>query len=760
MTQSIDLISFRNEILYEVNALANSGEDGGITEEKFTELIIDILTTAQQTENARECREIREDSIGRRLHKINGYALSENYETLDLFVCLFNGGKEIPKFHSEDVKAVVSQSTRFLKSSLNGYLDEIEETAPIFDFAKTIKNIQTELVRANIFIISDGQINTDSIADIEIRNILVKYHIRDIDYIHKISGSASGRLPIEVDFVNKYNTDISFLSVPSFVGDLETFLFVLPGEILSQIYLDYGSQLLEQNVRSFLQFRGKINKGIRDTLLTTPHMFFAYNNGITATASAVEMDDGQRRIVRIIDLQIVNGGQTTASLLHTYLKNKKSSIAGSFVQVKLTVIRDVSKRAEIVSKISRFANSQNKVSDADLTSNNPFHIKLEQLSRMIWTPDKSNSKKLTQWFYERARGQYNDQLGRAQTPTKKRSWIERHPKSQMFDKEELARYWMAWEKTPWWVVRGRQRNFLEFMKIAKQLRVDNVFFEDLIAKAILFKSAESLYGRGSNSMGDLRYIVVPYTISWLSQVTNGRLDLYKIWLNQKISPGLSVIIESALRSIDKYIRDTAPNGLLGEWGKKEECWTGLKGVVFDGTLILEDFSDEITIQKRHHWTDTEEQRVENISLQNELKSVSISEWKAIQEWGRLTGYINSYELGVLFSIEKKFRTFKDLTEIEIKNGKNIIDRVLREAPLILAKDQENPSMPIESNTSKYSIEFVQKIWDWERKHKKLFDKEANFLKKLIKSGAEPTEFQNKYIGKIFGKVKKYGFRLT
>jgi hypothetical protein len=87
--------------------------------------------------------------------------------------------------------------------------------------------------------------------------------------------------------------------------------------MLADIYNDYRSALLERNVRSFLQFNGKVNKGIRDTLKTAPHRFLPYNNGLSTTASSVVLtgaSNGTAHIRSLADFQIVNGGQTTASI--------------------------------------------------------------------------------------------------------------------------------------------------------------------------------------------------------------------------------------------------------------------------------------------------------------------------------------------------------------------------------------------------------------------------------------------------------------
>ena len=45
--------------------------------------------------------------------------------------------------------------------------------------------------------------------------------------------------------------------------DYESYIAIIPGEGLARLYKQFGARLLEQNVRSFLQFTSKINKGIR-----------------------------------------------------------------------------------------------------------------------------------------------------------------------------------------------------------------------------------------------------------------------------------------------------------------------------------------------------------------------------------------------------------------------------------------------------------------------------------------------------------------
>ena len=579
-------------ILQDIADAIQADSTGGIREEKFVQLVLEYLDEAGETEGAVPCREIRENSIGNRIHKINGYALSEGYETVDLFIAAFKGITNIGRLYSEELKTAVNLSTRFLQNSLSNKMEGIEETAPVFDFVNTIRKISKDIVRVNIYILSDMLIPLNPPDPAEINGIRVHYHIRDIEYLYRIHTSGSGKQAIIIDFAAVFKEVIPCLPMPEKNDDYDSYLCVIPARILADIYKDYGARLLEQNVRTFLQFRGNINKGIRDTILKEPHMFMAYNNGISATAESVELTDDNKSIISIKDFQIVNGGQTTASIFQTRRKYKTANINAVCIQVKLSVIRDPLKKSEIVSLISRYANTQNKVSEADLSSNHPFHIELEHLSRKTWT-SANHEKNQTRWFYERARGQYNDELSQIDSAAQQKKWLNRNPKNQKFAKEELARFYITWEMEPWWVVRGRQRNFIEFMKVADDLEVTSAFYEDLIAKAIIFRTAERLYGTGNKAIGDLRYMVVPYTISWLRLITYSYINLFKIWKNQELTSEFENYLLIALQNVDAFMRETAPGGLIGEWAKKPECWKQLKIRKLDTVLPEQElFTDE------------------------------------------------------------------------------------------------------------------------------------------------------------------------
>ena len=198
---------------------------------------------------------------------------------------------------------------------------------------------------------------------------------------------------------------------------------IFSGDTLYELYEAYGPRILEYNVRAFLQTRGKVNRGIRETIRDHPGHFMAYNNGISVTADEVRTStlNGGTTITGFKGLQIVNGGQTTASI---HRARKRDRFDLSRVQVPAKVTRLPPENVEkMVPRISRFANTQNVIQEADFSSNEPFHIAIERLSQRTWAPGER-----TRWFYERSRGQYQTAINiEGSTPARLRAFRERTP---------------------------------------------------------------------------------------------------------------------------------------------------------------------------------------------------------------------------------------------------------------------------------------------------------------------------------------------
>ena len=674
-------------------------------------------------------------------------------------------------FFRKAIYSIENEKSSYFK---NEYVDEIEESSEIFQFAYTLaksQDIKENLVRVNAFIITNGSYKGDFPANTLISGYNFYYKIFDIESLYNITEKS--HIPIEINFKADGFT-VPCIPSPSVNEEYQSYLAIIPREALASIYERFGSRLLEQNVRSFLQFNGKINKGIRTTIMKEPEMFLAFNNGIAATADEIELEDsedGNGKIISVVkDLQIVNGGQTTASIYHTQKKDK-ADISNIFVQVKLSVVKNKEKFSEIVSRISEYANTQNKVSVSDLSSNRPYHIELEKLSRNIFTPITDSKPIQTKWFYERARGQYkNAILKDGFTPSRKKAFDLKNPKHQLFTKEELAKYINAYQEIadgkkilvgPHYVVRGNQKNYVQFINYSLEKKLNNVYFEDTIAKAILYRAAEKAYGIKPNAIGDMRYITVPFAVTLLNCLTKNQLDLYKIWKAQDVSETLKSLFHEMMSAIEPFIKDTPPGGLYGEWAKKEDCWIKVKNndFGFDLSIIKQDLIDKKNPPKRVIISDDETELQKRQEDLEKIKSIPTAIWKKIEEWGRETDNLSNNQQSIAWNLSLKVRNNSPILANEMSNGISIIEKVIDKAPeLFFEIDELVEASKTNGKDPEITLELIKKMVDWDRSKKRLKPHHFRMMFDIV-NGKEDLSSQNKkYCLMNFHFISKYGFK--
>jgi hypothetical protein len=785
--ENLELSKFYASLMQDIAAIQSTDEEGAVSEQVFTQQAVDLLAAAGESENI--VVRYDEKALGTpKQHKINAYAISENYETVDLFITIFTPTQEIARISNLEIETASKRILNFFRKAIysggderskyfkSDYVDEIEESSEIFQFAFALarsKEIKENLVRINAFILTNGIYKGEYPLNTTISGYNFYYKIFDIESIYNLSEKS--HIPIEVYFKSD-GFIVPCIPSPSVNEEYQSFLAIFPGEALASIYERFGSRLLEQNVRSFLQFTGKINKGIRNTILKEPEMFLAFNNGLAATADEIELEDGENGYGKIIsfvkDFQIVNGGQTTASIYHTQKKDK-ADISKVSVQVKISVIKNKGNFSEIVSRISEYANTQNKVSVSDLSSNRPYHIELEKLSRNIFTPINDNRPIQTKWFYERARGQYrNAILKEGFTPSRRKAFDLKNPKNHLFNKEELAKYINSYQEIsdgkkisigPHFVVRGNQKNYVQFINYNLEKKLNNVYYEDLIAKAILYRTAEKVYGVKPRAIGDMRYITVPYTITMLNRLTKNQLDLYKIWKTQEVSNSLKSLLFEMMTRIEVFIKDTAPGGLYGEWAKREECWIKIResNMEFDLESIKPDLIDKKNPPKRVVISDDEvenQKRVEDYEL---IKSVPSKIWKRIEEWGRDTGYLSTVQKNVAWNLMVKVRNNSNLIPGEVSSGNAILDIVISKSPELLFDEDEisEPTSKYEKGDPEITMDLIQRMVSWDKKNKRLKPHHFRLMYDILNGKKELTTQNKKYCLINYRFISRLGFNI-
>ncbi len=465
----------------------------------------------------------------------------------------------------------------------------------------------------------------------------------DLDRLVKTCGG-DGDERASIDFVGEFGVSLPCLITSKTDDGLQVFMTWIRGDILAQIYNTYRSRLLERNVRSFLQFTGKVNKGIRETVVDTPARFLSYNNGLSATASLVDLEDvgsGLARIRAVKDFRIVNGGQTTASIA-SCARRDRADVSGVSVAMKLTVVPP-DKLDAFVPLISKFANTQNRIQEADFSANHPWHIELERLSRNAWTKPTTETPRGTRWFYERSRGQYADELASQITPAGRRRFRIENPTSQKFTKTDLAKYVLTWDQQPAVVSRGAQKCFVNFMnRIQRERRPppDAKEFERIAGLGLLFRRTEKLYGE----MGyqGYRAQVVTYSIARLSNALARRLPFDNMWKDQAIHEDLTASLAKMIVGVRDIVTQPPGNRNITEWCKRDDCWAAIRALpaAVDGV-------DELTGTSDPRRSDQPTNADGTVIV---VAAVPADVWFAVSKWAKDTRTLQPWQRSLAYAL--------------------------------------------------------------------------------------------------------------
>jgi len=520
--------------------------------------------------------------------KVDAYAFDEEYANPVLVVSHWLDEPDPSKSRvtGSEIDRLLKRGWNFLAESLKGRLkDTIDVSSPAQELSSLIHECRNDILSAKVVLVTDGvtperRATCEMLDGIEITGV-----VWDIQRAYSFEKTGE-REQILIDFEADYGGAIPCVEQPSPGGKYTTYLAFVPGSVLADLYADWKIRLLERNVRVFLSHRPKVNQGIRDTIREEADMFCAYNNGITVYAQSVELaglGDGGKGISKVVDFQIVNGGQTTASLYHTREKYK-ADLSMVSVQMKLMLINEDARPDDLpaelrlsdvlVPKIGRFSNTQNRIQLADLLANDPPHPELHAISRNLAAPDPTGGSVQTYWFYEKARGSYEETRRLdARTGAQQKKFDQKYPRRQRFDKGKFGKAWNSYRKQPHVVCLGAMKNFARFNAWLQELKDEDwqAFFRKTVALVMMWNEAERIVRR--QKFRGYCHAIVTYTLAWLHHLTDLRIDLDRIWHEQRMDDSISEAIELLCVEVNRQIRDMTLN--VTEWCKKEDCWERL-----------------------------------------------------------------------------------------------------------------------------------------------------------------------------------------
>lgn len=645
MAEQDDVAAFASSLAADIRDRALGDASGAeFRENAFVEIVADHLAEIGMLDNPEVC--YYEGRVGNGIVRLNGYAASDDGERLDLLVAIF-GDTDAPRTVSgEELSRVAGQAGRALAAAKRNAHEQMERASDAFAMMQRISEVlAAEVDQVRIFVITDGLSAARGIKPATLSGIDVRFEVYDIRRLARTMGNGQSGEVIDIRLADLGLEPIPCIAMPSGGEDYEAYLAIIPGDTLYRMYEEFGPRLLEYNVRAFLQASGKVNRGIRETLRDEPQHFMAYNNGISVTVDEIETEqiDSGLVITRLRGLQIVNGGQTTASI-HRARRRDRMDLSAVHVPAKITRL-PVERIDDMVPKISRYANTQNVIQEADFSSNEPFHVVLERLSKTVWAPNGR-----MRWFYERARGQYQTAMNlEGSTPARLRDFKERTPSSQRFTKTDLAKFLNSWNRLPHVVSGGAQKNFVAFMRALRQTRgttwePDEAFYRDLIAKAILFAAVTRIVRQ--EKFPAYRANIVCYLVAYLSHRYGGRIESEEIWRQQGISASLEKMLRDWAHPIADCIQESANGRNVTEWCKKEACWNSVKLLDLQISDVRpaelpvagEDADSGLTL-------DPDAQ-----SAASECMKLTGEQWFGLQAWGRRTGELTEWQAGIAHTL--------------------------------------------------------------------------------------------------------------
>lgn len=624
----IEINEFYEDLLQDI--LGSAETRGEMQAQSFFEVFTSsLIETGDLT---KECEYTYFHKVG---IEVSGWDFDEEKKMLTLLICDQFDSENIQTLSKSSIDSRFKRLFNFYNKSIEKFYENLEETSDAFKLAYNIfdKYCRNEYIKVRLMLLTNGKLtkNVNEILSQEVNGIKIEYQIIDIEYLYKTKLSQFIEEDIELD------VNIPCLKVDT-SKEYSSYLAVIDGETICNIYENLGKKVLDENVRTFLQFKGGVNKGIRSTIENKPEYFFAYNNGITATAKGIELNENKDKIIKIKNLQIVNGGQTTSSIYRAKSDSKDIGIDFSqiFVQMKLSLIEDKNNYQDFVQNISRYANTQNKVNESDFFSNHEFHKEFSSYSKRIWAPPKYNKQKKTRWFYERVRGEYLNDLALCSTPVRKLNFKLDSPKDQVLDKVFLSKSENVWGLRPVEVCKGAQYSFKIFAEaVVKEYSKNNemiteTYFKNAVSRAIIFKKLEKLISKSEWYDGGYRAQTVAYTLAYLSnylQENKLYFNFNLIWEAQDIYDDLLILLEKLSYKIYKIITKPLKGySNIGEWCKKDSCWQTVKNenieLVFPQGYLLEKEEQKEVVKKEKK----EKKEEVKIDYLIEIASVKTEDW--------------------------------------------------------------------------------------------------------------------------------------
>ena len=595
---------------------------------------------------------------------VDGFRINDSDDTIILACADFYDFERVEQtLTNTELEAIVKRMRVFVSAAMSGRAENelsVDYTTPEYDLIDHMHAHHPERVRVLVFTERKLSTRIKTVQPEPVGNVFIEVQVWPIERIFEIDKSGMQHQDNEVVFDDPVilHQTVDGESFKAYIGSISA-------KTLAKIYKENGARILEGNVRSFLTTKMKVNRQIRDTLLKEPEKFFIYNNGIAATAKQLVFDgDDGERLIGAVDFQIINGGQTTATISQTLNQHRAQGADDPFekvqVPIKITCIDEslpLEQVQAMVVSISKASNSQNAIKDADFFSSHPFHLEMAKLSESTMAPAVERLSG-SHWFYERSRGAYAQKFMFC-TEAERKKLEAKYPPGQVVRKEDLARVRLLWTEVPRpdVVSKGSAALFKEFSKIVDEKwkkrdevdEFDERYFKDSVSLLIIRNELRKAVYNSDFYNGGYLANIVDYTLAVLAyRIIEewGGLSMFNlepVWRKQDADASLlnvlTVIAEIVLQDIqDQSYSQRVSN--VTQWCKRSECWECVKKrfsrkklldsirstfcAVKSGSQGTSPTSELVEVWKYRHWK-------EALKFASQGASLSARQYKAIND---------------------------------------------------------------------------------------------------------------------------------
>jgi hypothetical protein len=687
-----ELIDFKKELHQDIALDAAIAEL--YPDESFFDLVSSILGDAGIVDGM-EYAPYRDST---RKIKIDGFSWNELEKVFSgVIIHLGDEPLNVETISRKEIEGFGKRVFKYLSEATSRqFRDSLDVSSVGKNTADFLSSIQSEVLKYRVILITDSVVS-DRVKNIQIEAVNempTSIEVWDLERLMKLVQSAHETEEFTVDFSTSAQ-NVQVIEASRLPNGSVTYMGIMPATVLAKIYGDYGQRLLESNVRTFLDFRAGPNKAMKQGLVLEPEKFFSYNNGLTITASSASIENiNGVSVIRDLDnMQIVNGGQTTATIYFTpnelggldteqgKLLYRDVDLSKVSVQMKLTVMNvdDFEFANNYKADISRFANFQTAVNAGDLSSNSPFHKDIERLSRRTSMPIGELGFP-TKWFYERARGQYSTKK-RGLSAVGLKKFTQEFPKAQVFTKDMLNKYEVTWQMQPHIVKKGTTpaRNFLMSQVKASyskdpSYRVETDYFQDLISKMILFKEVDKAVLKSDwyKAESGLKAEAVTYSIALVRKTLIAKgldINLAYIYQNQTTSDQLKNTIVEVAGVIRRNIMNSqfrAGSGNVSEFCRNENGWKRIQMIDIDIDSLM--YPDVVNSDEQKEIEAEMEQVGEasaHMSDYEKVMAVPADEWQKLASHNLRSYRLESPQVNLPSKCAQMHRGGRALTEKQL-----------------------------------------------------------------------------------------------